>query len=394
VGSHSTQPLKIGILCHPTYGGSGIVATELGLALAERGHHIHFVSHALPFRLPEGHPNTFFHEVGVTTYPLFKYPPYSHVLSGTLVDLCRREMLDVIHAHYAIPHALCAYLCRQILGTSTPRIVTTLHGTDITLIGIDSSFREITRFGIQQSDAVTAVSEYLADATVSRFDPGVDIRVIPNFIDPERFSPRLRSAERRARFAEPGEVLIGHLSNFRPVKRIPDVIRTFHRVQKKIPARLLLMGEGVGVESAKYLAAELGLSERVLFLGPLTQVAEILAQLDLFLLPSEYESFGLAALEAMACGVPVVGTRTGGIPEVVEDGVSGLLCEVGDYPCMAARAIELLEHPSVAAAMGERARAEAVERYPQERVVERYEALYGEVLAGPAGRPSTVDRRE
>lgn len=377
--------MRIGILCHPTYGGSGIVATELGLALAARGHRVHFVSHALPFRLPEGHPNTWFHEVGVTTYPLFKYPPYSQVLAGTLVDICRQEMLDVVHAHYAIPHAVSAYLCRQILASPLPAIVTTLHGTDITLIGIDSSFYEITRFGIRQSDAVTAVSSYLAEATRESFNPEVDIRVIPNFVDVAHFSPALRSQVLRSFHAEPGEMLIGHLSNFRPVKRVSDVIRTFHLIQKRIPARLLMLGEGVELEPSRHLAAELGIAGRVSFLGPITKVAEILAQLDLFLLPSEHESFGLAALEAMACGVPVVSTRAGGVPEVVEHGVSGFLCAVGDTPCMAASAVSLLKDPVRLEAMRAAARRRAVEEFPTDRIIDRYVALYEEVLGRVGG---------
>lgn len=380
MGTHNHRKLKIAILCHPTYGGSGVVGTELGLALASRGHSVHFVSHALPFRLPEEHPNTFFHEVGVTTYPLFKYPPYSHVLAGTLVDLCREEMLDVIHAHYAIPHAVSAYLCRQILGNRLPAIVTTLHGTDITLIGIDSSFYEITRFGIRQSDAVTAVSSYLAEATLTSFQPGVDIRVIPNFVDVDAFAPALRNPVLRGMHGQPGEMLVGHLSNFRPVKRISDVIHAFHLIQKEVPARLLMMGDGVELDPARHLSEELGIARRVSFLGPITRVAEILAQLDLFLLPSEYESFGLAALEAMACGVPVIGTKTGGIQEVVEDGISGFLCSVGDYRCMAAWAVSLLRDAKRHEAMRAAARALAVERYPTDRIVEMYESLYREVL--------------
>jgi N-acetyl-alpha-D-glucosaminyl L-malate synthase BshA len=379
--------LHIGIVCHPTYGGSGVVATELGLALASRGHSVHFVSHALPFRLPEDHSNTFFHEVGVTTYPLFKYPPYSDALAGHLADICRQEMLDVIHAHYAIPHAVSAYLCRQILGNTYPRIVTTLHGTDITLVGIDSSFWEITRFGIQQSDAVTAVSDYLAEETRSKFHPDRRIQVIPNFIDTARFHPSHRDSLLRSLYAEPGEMLLGHLSNFRPVKRIPDVIRAFHLIQKKVPARLLMMGDGVELESARHLAAELGISRRVSFLGPVSRVEEILAQLDLFLLPSEYESFGLAALEAMACGVPVVCTKTGGIPEVVEDGSAGILCDVGDYTCMAASAVSLLQDPKRLESMRQTSRKRAAELFPQDRVVGLYERLYEEVLNRPAGSP-------
>jgi N-acetyl-alpha-D-glucosaminyl L-malate synthase BshA len=376
--------LHIGIVCHPTYGGSGVVATELGLALAKKGHRVHFVSHALPFRLPEAYPNTFFHEVDVTSYPLFKYPPYTLALAGRLVDLCRLEMLDVIHVHYAIPHAVAAYLCRQILGSPVPKIVTTLHGTDITLLGIDRSFHEVTRFGIQKSDAVTAVSRNLATETEDSFRPGVTIRVIPNFVDTDEFTPALRDPKLREAHAEPCEMLVGHLSNFRQVKRIPDVIRTFHLLQRKVPARLLLIGEGPEVESARHLAAELGISRRVSFLGAVgvAQAASILAQLDLFLLPSETESFGLAALEAMASGVPVICTRAGGIPEVVIDGKTGILCDVGDYPAMARAAESILCDRGRLETLREAARSHAITRFPKERVVSQYEELYREVTGG------------
>lgn len=368
------------MVCHPTYGGSGVVATELGLALAAKGNKVHFVSHALPFRLPANHPNTAFHEVDVTSYPLFKYPPYTHALAGKLVDLCRAVSLDILHVHYAIPHSISAYLCRQILATRAPRIVTTLHGTDITLIGIDRSFYEITRFGINQSDAVTAVSRFLAEETRSSFRPDVEIRVLPNFINPAAFSPRLRDPLVRSLYAEGDEMLLGHVSNFREVKRIPDVLRIFHILQRKVPSRLLMMGEGVELEPARHLAAELGISSRVSFLGPVTKVSEILAQLDLFLLPSQYESFGLAALEAMASGVPVICTRAGGLPEVVEDGVSGILCDVGDCSSMARSAAQILLEPQRHRAMREAARKRAVELFPQDLIVARYEELYNSVL--------------
>jgi N-acetyl-alpha-D-glucosaminyl L-malate synthase BshA len=259
--------------------------------------------------------------------------------------------------------------------------VTTLHGTDITLVGIDATFHEITRFAIDQSDAVTAVSSYLAEQTRTSFQPAVDIRVIPNFINADVLTPALRDPAARLRFACGSEALVGHLSNFRPVKRIPDVIRTFHLLQKQLPARLLMIGEGVELESARSLAAELGISGRVTFLGPITRVGEVLAQLDLFLLPSEYESFGLAALEAMACGVPIVSTRAGGIPEVVEHGVSGLLCEVGDWPCMARMALQLLRDRDRRQAMGGAARQRAVEKFPEQQVVAQYEALYAQICA-------------
>lgn len=380
MGTSGAQTLRISIVCHPAYGGSGVVATELGLALAAGGHQVHVVSHAMPFRLAEDQPGIVFHEVDVTSYPVFKYPPYTVALAGKLVELARKEKLDIIHVHYAIPHAVSAYLARRILGPEAPRIVTTLHGTDITLIGIDETFRDITRFVINESDAVTAVSEYLARETHASFQPDKPVRVIPNFIHPDVLHPGLRDPALRAIHAPCGEKLVGHLSNFRPVKRVPDVIRTFHLLQRKVPARLLMIGDGVKLEAARDLSAELGISSRVRFLGPVTRVGEILAQLDLFLLPSEYESFGLAALEAMACGVPVICTRTGGIPEVVEDGVSGILCEVGDYACMARAGAEILLDRARHQEMALAARKRAVESFPQDRIVLQYETLYREVL--------------
>ncbi len=384
------KPITIGIVCHPAYGGSGVVATELGIALAQRGHRVHFVSHAPPFRLADEHPGIVFHEVDVTSYPLFKYPPYTVALTGKLIELSRSEALDIIHVHYAIPHAISALLAKAVLGAKAPQIVTTLHGTDITLIGIDPSFHEITRFAIRECDAVTAVSNHLAAATRSSFGIESPVHVIPNFIDPVAFSPDLRSMALRSQYATCGEMLVGHLSNFRPVKRIPDVIRTFHLLQRQLQSRLLMIGDGVELEPARDLARELGIAGRVHFLGPATRVGELLAQLDLFLLPSESESFGLAALEAMACGVPVVCTRTGGIPEVVEDKVTGLLCDVGDYVCMAQSAVALLRDRPRHEAMSHAARERAVAKFPAERVVGQYETLYAELLLKkPQERPPT-----
>jgi N-acetyl-alpha-D-glucosaminyl L-malate synthase BshA len=376
--------VNVGIVCHPSYGGSGVVASELGLALAARGHRVHFFSHSLPFRVADGKPNVVFHEVEVTSYPLFKYPPYDQALATKLLAVHKSELLDIIHVHYAIPHAIAAYLCcRMIERGRRPRIITTLHGTDITLVGIDPSFFEITRFGIEQSDGVTAVSRYLAEETIQHFGPRREVRVIPNFIDAEVFTPSLRDETSRSAHVYPGEFLIGHLSNFRPVKRVKDVVRAFHRLQRHLPARLLMIGEGVELEPARHLAAELGIAERVTFAGALPRVERILAQLDLFLLPSEYESFGLAALEAMACGVPVVSSRAGGIPEVIEDGVSGILCEVGEPARVAEAALDLLRDPARRASVAAAARRRAVELFPQERIITRYEDYYREILEKP-----------
>ena len=397
--------LRLGIVCHPAYGGSGVVASELGLALAARGHEVHFFSHSLPFRVRGTSTKAFFHEVEVTSYPLFKYPPYTLSLATKLLEVHRQTPLDIIHVHYAIPHAIAAYLCREMIQRGPrPKTITTLHGTDITLIGLDSSFFEITSFGLDRSDALTAVSEYLARETEERFRPRTPIRVIPNFIDGSAYSPALRDEERRRRYGHPGELLIGHLSNFRPVKRVLDVVRTFHLVQKQLPARLLMMGTGIDLDPARGLAADLGIQERVHFLGAIDDVAGVLPQLDLFLLPSEYESFGLAALESMACGVPVISTRTGGVPELIEHGVSGFLCDVGDFPCMADLAVRLLGDAAAHDAMRRAARERAVERFPLDRAVDAYEEIYREVLGsreevspegwGPARSPFTPHRPE
>lgn len=381
------RPLNLAVLCHPAYGGSGVVATELGLALARRGHRVHFVSHAIPFRLQGGEPGIVLHQVDVTTYPVFKYPPYGLALAGRLVELAREEPIDLFHAHYAIPHAVSAVLACDILGPHAPKIITTLHGTDITLIGIDRSFQSVTQHALQRSDGITAVSRHLAEETRQSFPVDRPIRVIHNFIQLDTFHPARRSLELRRRYAADDELLLGHLSNFRPVKRAHDVIRAFHLLHQSVKARLLMVGDGVELESIKGLTAELGIASHVEFLGAVDRVADILAQLDLFLLPSEYESFGLAALEAMACGVPVICTRTGGTPEVVEDGVSGVLCDVGDFRCIAGLALALLKDPARREAMGKAARARAAEAFPEDRIVARYEQLYREVLEGRGEGP-------
>jgi len=325
------------------------------------------------------------YEVEVTSYPLFKYPPYTLALATKLQDVHRKTPLDLIHVHYAIPHAIASYLCGEMLGEKNrPRTVTTLHGTDITLVGLDASFHDITRFSLDRSDGITAVSDYLADETRQRFEPQRPVRVIPNFIDGDVFTPALRSEEKRCHHVCPRGVLIGHLSNFRPVKRVCDVIRAVHILHRSMPAHLLMIGDGVDLEPARNLAAELGISEHVTFLGAIDNVAEILAQLDLFILPSEYESFGLAALEAMACGVPVIASRAGGLPEVVEHGVTGLLCDVGDPQCMAHMAYQLVRDDERRRAMGKAARESALARFPLERVVGQYEDFYAEVIGGTA----------
>ena len=377
----SRRKLNLGIVCHPAYGGSGVVASELGLELAARGHHVHFFSHSLPFRVPDAHPNTFFHEVEVTSYPLFKYPPYTLALATKLAEVCRKQPLDVLHVHYAIPHAVAAWLCTQMLPPEQrPATITTLHGTDITLVGLDNSFFEITRFSLDRSDGITAVSDQLAGETLRRFSTGRPVKIIPNFVDSDKFTPELRSQSRRSAFARPGEFLLGHISNFRPVKRVLDVIRTFHILHRSLPARLVMIGEGVDLEPARNLAAELGILEHITFLGPVDRIPEVLSQLDLFLLPSEYESFGLAALEAMACGVPVVASRTGGLPEVIEDGKCGYLCEVGDVKTMAERAAELLGDKQKITRFSAAARERAQSEFEPSRIVDTYEDFYLQII--------------
>lgn len=375
------RPLTIAIICHPTLGGSGVVATDLGTALAERGHTVHIVSHRRPVRIAAPHPRIRFHEVPVTRYPLFTYPPYTLALATKLAALCREEPIDVLHAHYAIPHAVSAYLCRQMLGRGAPKIVTTLHGTDITLVGLDDSFYEITRFSLLESDGVTAVSNYLARQVRQRFKLESEVKTIYNFIDLERFSPSNRDSAARSRFACGDEALVGHLSNFRWVKRVPDVVRAFQRMVLQVPACLVMIGDGPDLPAVKLVADELGVLDRIKFLGSEQDAAALLPTLDLFLLPSEQESFGLAALEAMACGVPVIASNVGGLPELVTEGEAGHLFPVGDVTAMGEKAAGILadrtEHARLQA--GARRRAED---FQQDALVGRYEAFYRAVLAG------------
>lgn len=375
--------MKIGITCYPTYGGSGAVATELGMALAERGHEIHFVSYDQPFRLGGFQEGVFFHEVEMEDYPLFEHPPYALALAVALHDAAKNHELDLVHMHYAIPHAASAYLARQMLKEQRPlKIVTTLHGTDITLVGLHPSFHEITRFSILESDGLTAVSGYLRDETVRDFAvPRDRIEVIPNFIDVQQWRPG-REPCHRSTLAPGGEKIVMHVSNFRPVKRVTDVVSTFARIRERVPARLVMVGDGPDRPRAERRARELGVRDDVVFLGKHQSVEELVACADLFLLPSETESFGLAALEAMACGAPVVASRTGGLPEVIDDGETGFLLEVGDVGAMAEAGIRLLTdealHEQIAAA-GRRA---AETRFSAESVVPLYEAYYRRVLAG------------
>lgn len=375
--------MKIGITCYPTYGGSGAVATELGLALAERGHEVHFISYDQPFRLGGFRERVFFHEVEMEDYPLFEHPPYALALAVALHDTALKEGLDLVHMHYAIPHAVSAYLAKQMLATERQlRIVTTLHGTDITLVGLHPSFHAITRFSILESDGLTAVSKYLKDQTVRDFSvPQSRIEVIPNFIDTEVWRPG-RVPCHREKLAPSGEKIVMHISNFRAVKRVGDVVEIFLRIQRKVPARLVLVGDGPVRPRVLQRAAELGLQDKVLFLGKHASVDELLSCADLFLLPSEKESFGLAALEAMACGAPVVASSVGGLPEVIDDEETGFLFDIGAVDEMAEAGVRLLSDDVLHGRVAEAARAAAVERFSARSVVPLYEALYERVIGG------------
>lgn len=371
--------MHIAIVCYPTHGGSGVVASELGLGLAKRGHKIHIVSYATPFRLRAFNPNLRIHEIEMATYPLFKYPPYTLGIATKLAELASEQPLDIIHAHYAVPHAVSAFLAREVIGEGAPKIVTTLHGTDITIVGADESFHRVVRFSMEVSDAVTTVSEYLRTRTIEEFSLTRPIDVIHNFVDTKR---AIRAGEcARSHWAPNGESVLMHASNFRPVKRISDVIRIFERVRGAIPAKLLLVGAGPERLFAKQLVKELKLNGDVHFLGEQDQLEDLLSCADLLLLPSEQESFGLVALEAMSCKVPVVGTKIGGLPEVVTHGEDGFLFGVGAVKEMADAAIELLSDTPRHRQFAEHARRRAVERFDVDKLIPEYESLYERLVA-------------
>jgi N-acetyl-alpha-D-glucosaminyl L-malate synthase BshA len=376
--------MNVGIVCYASIGGSGVIATELGKALASRGHHVHILSSDTPFRLGEYQPGLSFHRVETPSYPLFREPQYLLSLATKIVQVSRDEQLDIVHAHYAVPHAAAAYLARQILATGghacVSRVITTLHGTDITLLGNDRSYAETVAFCIEQSDGVTAVSESLKADTYRELGVKCDIHVIPNFLDCSTYRRRDATAL-RARLAPKGEKLVIHVSNFRPVKRVGAVVDVFAQIRRNLPARLLMVGDGPDLPGAIDAAREFGIADDVEFLGGQDQVLPLLSASDVFLLPSAQESFGLAALEAMACGVPVVASRVGGLPEVIDDGVTGFLHAFEDLEGMAQSAVRLLSDDSLHRRMADAASQVAHERFCDEDIVPMYEDYYEQVLA-------------
>ncbi|UZJ80854.1 N-acetyl-alpha-D-glucosaminyl L-malate synthase BshA [Fictibacillus sp. KU28468] len=373
--------LKIGITCYPTVGGSGVVATELGKLLAEKGHEIHFITSSLPFRLGKVYANIFYHEVEVNNYSVFKYPPYDLALASKMAEVAKREKLDIIHAHYAIPHAICAFLAKQMAGEQL-KIVTTLHGTDITVLGYDPSLKEMIKFGIENSDAVTAVSNSLKDDTYKLLGIKNEIQPIYNFVDEREYFKQEAAHLKKGYGIKPEEKVIIHISNFRSVKRVPDVIRAFHKIVSKIPAKLLLIGNGPEFTVACKMVEELDIEDHVLFLGKQENVAELFSISDLKLLLSEKESFGLVLLEAMACGVPVVGTNIGGIPEVILDGETGYICELGDVEGIAAASLSILTDENKQQTFAYQAMQHVRDHFHSSKIVGDYEDLYYSVLKG------------
>ena len=371
--------MKIGIVCYPTHGGSGVVASELGIALAKKGHEIHIVSYATPFRLRSFHPNIFIHDIEVASYPLFKYPPYALAVAAKLVELVEHYHLELIHSHYAVPHAASAYLAKQILDSRSVKTITTLHGTDIILVGADRSFHRVIQFAIEESDGVTAVSNYLKRVTKEEFDIQRDIRVIYNFVDTAGVEQKSDICTRKD-FASEGEKIIMHASNFRAVKRVGDVVRVFAKIRENIPAKLVLIGEGPERLFVQQLTKKLKLTEDVHFLGAQDDTEPLFLCADLFVLTSELESFGLTALEAMACGVPVIATETGGLPEVITQGETGYLLPIGDIQKMAERAIHLLSNTKQHKLFRRQARIRARQHFNADRIIPQYEAFYREIL--------------
>lgn len=372
--------MKIGIVCYPTFGGSGVLATELGMALSAKGHEIHFITYKQPVRL-HFHPNIYYHEVSVPTYPLFDFPPYETALTSTMVNVINNNNLDLLHVHYAIPHASAAYFARQILkktGKDIPYI-TTLHGTDITLVGKDQTYAPVVTFSINESDAITAVSDNLKDETFRHFNIEKEIIVIPNFVDTDRFQHSNKEHFKKM-LAPNGERILAHVSNFRKVKRVEDVVTMFEKVHKQLPSKLLMIGDGPERQNIEEYCRTLNICSDIRFLGKQDQVDEILSITDLFVLPSQYESFGLSALEAMACGVPVISTNAGGLPEINVQGVTGYMSEVGDTDDMAKHAIEMLKDEDKLKQFKENAIAHA-RTFSRQRIIPLYEQLYESVVA-------------
>jgi N-acetyl-alpha-D-glucosaminyl L-malate synthase BshA len=373
--------MKIGITCYPTYGGSGVVGTELGIELAARGHEVHFITSAWPFRLRQASPLIHFHEVEMMSYPLFDYPPYDLALATRMADVAESMGLDLLHVHYAIPHSVSAFLARSMMASRGRRLpfITTLHGTDITLVGVDSSYLGITRFAIEESDAVTSISRYLQQKTVEQFETKRDIEVIYNFVNCENYC-RCDDPSVRQQYAPRSEKILVHLSNFRAVKRVTDVVEVFARVRQKVPAKLLLAGDGPERAAAEMLAHKRCVHEHTLFLGKQENVEQVLGIADVLLLPSEMESFGLAALEGMACEVPPVASDVGGLPELITHGADGFLAPVGDTQAMADYAIRLLQDDALRSRLAATARRTALTRFCSTLIIPQYEKLYQRVL--------------
>lgn len=373
------RKLKIGITCYPSVGGSGVVATELGKLLAEKGHEIHFITSSLPFRLNKVYCNITFHEVEVNQYSVFKYPPYDLALASKMAEVAKREDLDLLHVHYAIPHAICAYLAKQMIDKEL-KIVTTLHGTDITVLGYDHSLADMIRFSIESSDKVTAVSNALVNQTYDLLQPKKEIETVYNFIDDRVYYKQDSSYLKKEYGISEDEKVIIHVSNFRKVKRVHDVIYSFQKIQRKVKAKLLLVGDGPEMSFVNRLVRELGLTEQVLFLGKQDSLEELYSISDLILLLSEKESFGLVLLEAMACGVPCIGTNAGGIPEVINDGETGYICEIGDINAIAYKAINLLSDEELHKNFSQKSTALAKKMFHSDKIVTEYESIYYQLL--------------
>ncbi len=372
--------MKIGITCYPTYGGSGVIATELGKALALRGHQIHFISYALPFRLTGFVENVFFHEVEMSSYPLFEFPLYTLALASKMVEVTEFEDLDLLHVHYAIPHASSAYLAKNMLKKKKDiKVITTLHGTDITLVGLEPSFLPLVKFSIEESDGVTAVSRFLKEKTITNYYIDKNIEVIPNFIDTEFFKP-MEACKFRKHIAPDGEKVLVHTSNFRQVKRVTDTIRILERVIKEVPTKLLLVGDGPDRSECERLARQLNLTDHVKFLGKQEGLVEIINSADIFLIPSQSESFGLAALEAMSCGKPVVSSSVGGLPELIKHNESGFIAEIGDIERMAKYVVDLLTNEKKYEAFSNSSRDRAINKFDKSIVIPMYEEFYNHII--------------